>query len=588
MCYAPDMSVKPPDTSSAPTKSSLSWGMFLVLAGQHVVVLFSGILLIPVMLANIHGFDQGDSHYLVFATALCAAAATLLQLVRGKRFGLGAPMFMGTSGAFMGCAHSAVGLGGPALLAGMVLVAAPFQVLFSYCIRFMRHILTPTVGGVVIMLAMVGLLKDSVKTWAIKGNGTGMAAALDIATGIATMVVMLGVEWFGGKRLRPWALPLGMLAGGVISLLDGLMVIPNLSQTPWIGLPAGDWPGLAFSVGDLGHWTLVFTFVLAVLATSIKYTGDAMILQRVANPIARKVNYDALQGGLYANSLGMMLAGLFGGMPSSSHSSNIPLMEMTGVATRRVAAAASLLLAFVAFSPKALLLIVNLPEPVVGGVGVVLVAHLFSSGMQLVASEMNHRNGIIAGLSLCVGLIAASGNFFPDAFPVFLAPLIHNGVALGGLVAVVLTLITHLGTHRGVRIAIKPVMEQLSPFKVELGQAAARLQLDIRSAGYLELACEELFLYMREEYKAKNYTGHASFMLRRDDDSVMVEVAGGTRFQSEADEITAREIHCPEAMGSEKLNALGLALLGRIASDVSHVTIAGYTYIRFSLPVGSD
>ena len=339
-------------TDITPEAKKNSWGMVFVLASQHVMVLFSGILLIPVMLANIHGLSLGDTHYLIFATVVCAALATLLQLVRGKRFGLGAPMFMGTSGAFMGCAHSAVDIGGIPLMAGMILVSSPLQIVFSYCIRFMRHILTPTVGGVVIMLAMVGLLKDSVKTWAIEGHVAGMEAALDIVTGTATMVVMLGVEWFGGRRFRPWALPLGMLAGCLISLIDGVMPIPNMAESPWLGLPSGDWPGLAFSFGDPGHWTLAFTFALAVLATSIKYTGDAMVLQKVAQPEKRKVDYDALQGGLYANSVGMLLAGFSGGMPASSHSPNIPLMGMTGVATRRLAAVAALLLALSLTAPK--------------------------------------------------------------------------------------------------------------------------------------------------------------------------------------------------------------------------------------------
>lgn len=570
------------------TERRVSRWMLLILAGQHAIVLFSGILLVPVMLANIHGFSAVETHYLIFSTVLCAAAATLMQLVKGEHFGLGAPMLMGTSGAFLSCAHSAVDLGGPALMAGMILISTPFQAVFSYCIRFMRHILTPTVGGVIIMLAVVGLLKGSVLTWGIGGHETGLPAALDIATGVATMIVMLSIEWFGGRRLRPWALPLGMLAGCLIAAVDGVMVLSPLESRPWIGLPEGEWPGFDFSLDDPEHWTLAFTFVFAVLATSVKYTGDSMILQRVANPSVRKIDFDAVQGGLYANSVGMFLAGLSGGMPSSSHSANIPLMEMTGVVTRRVAAVAALLLALVACSPRMLQFIVNLPGPVVGAVGVVLVGHLFSSGMQLVAMEMNHRNGLVAGLSLCAGLIASSGKFFPNAFPSFLSPVVDNGVALGGLVAVLLTLITHLGTHRGIRIEVGPNLENLPTFKTHLRESVGRLQLGSKTAGYLELACEELYFYMREEYRARDYDGIVRFVLRRDENQLMVEVLGGTDFESEADVLATREIHCPEAVSEEKLNGLGLALLGRIVKDVKHLTISGYTFISFSLPMREE
>jgi xanthine/uracil permease len=573
----------PPVTDATPTAVRPSWAMVLLLAAQHVVVLFSGIILVPVMLVNIHGLAAGDAHYLIFATSVCAAGATLLQLVRGRCFGLGAPMFMGTSGAYLTCAHGALFLGGTPLLAAMVMITAPLQLLFSYSIRFMRHILTPTVGGVVIMLAVVGLLTDSVATWTGDAAAGGLSDFKDIATGLATMGVMVLVEWFGGSRLRPWGLPLGILAGCGFTMLFGQPLGTGAAGVPWVGLPDGHWPGLDFSPDDPAHWTLAFTFALAVLATSIKYAGDAMVLQKVTRPERRKVDYDALQGGLYANSLSMILSGLAGGMPASSHSSNIPLMAMTGVATRRVAAVAALLMAAVSLSPRALDLLVGLPQPVVGGVGVVLVAHLFSSGMQLVAEEMNHRNGLIAGLSLCAGLVAAGGKFFPGAFSQALDPLVRNGVAVGGLVAVLLTLMTHLAADRGTRFSLRPNLENLRELKGHLVRAAARLRLSGHIAGFMELACEEVFLYMRAECEAMGYDGPVTFVLRRGRDGVVVEASGGTRFGSEADEMAARDTLSPEVLDDDTLNGLGLALLGRIATGVSHVTIAGYTYIGFTI-----
>ncbi len=573
-----------PHLPPASGRQKASPGLILMLAAQHVVVLFSGIILVPVMLVNIYGVSANNAHYFICATTLCAAVATLFQLIRGKHFGLGAPMFMGTSGAFLTCAHSAIEMGGGPLLAGMILVAAPFQLAFSYSIRFMRHILTPTVGGVIIMLAMVGLLRDAVATWTSSGHTQGWAAYMDIATGFATMTVMVLVEWFGKRKLRPWSLPLGILAGCGFALAAGLPVLQDLSDSAWFGFPAKHWPGITFSFRDPEHWTLMITFVLAILATSIKYTGDAMVLHKVTATGKEKFNYDALQGGLYANGASILLSGLACAMPSSSHSANIPLMKMTGVATRSVAAVSVLLLTIISLSPKMLQLLINLPQPVIGGVGVVLVAHLFSAGMQLVAEDMNHRNGLIAGLSLCAGLIAVRGDFFPMAFPHYMDPLTRNGVALGGLVAVLLTLMTRFSVERSVRITIRPKLAELPQLKMQLSTKLARLKIDATHAKYLELACEEVFLYMREECRNMNFDGSVTFAIRMVQENIVVEASGGTRFDSEADEIAARDVHCPETLGEEELNGLGLVLLGHIASRVSHVTIAGYTYIEFTLP----
>jgi xanthine/uracil permease len=559
--------------------------MVLLLAAQHVVVLFSGIILVPVMLVHYHGLHPDDGQYLIFATVVCAAGATLLQLVRRPGFGLGSPMFMGTSGAYLTCAHGALYLGGPPLLAGMVMATAPLQLVFSRCLRFMRHIFTPTVGGVVIMLAVVGLLTDSVASWTADYRRGQADALIDVAVGMTTVGAMVLAEWFGGSRFRPWGLPLGLLAGCGFSLLLGQPVTLPGDPAPWLGLPRAHWPGVAFSTTDPQHWTLALTFALAVLATSIKYAGDAMVLQKVARPGQRKVDYDALQSGLNANGASMFLSGLAGAMPASSHSSNIPLMAMTGVASRRVAVVASLLMAAVAFSPRALDLLTGLPQPVVGGVGVVLVAHLFSSGMQLVAEDMNHRNGLVVGLSLCAGLVAAGGDFFPGAFPEALDPLVRNGVALGGLVAVLLTLMTRLAADRSVRVRVPAGREHLGDLKQGLARACDRLRLDARTAGFVELACEEVFLFVAAECEAVGHAGPVAFTLRRGREGVVVEASGGARLSCDADELAARAM--PVGLDDDSadvLDAMGLALLGRVARDITHVTIAGHTYIGFVVP----
>ena len=142
-----------------------------VLSLQHVIILFVGIIIAPAMLAQLYGLTAGETHYLIFMTTIGAGISTLFQPYRFKQFGLGMPMFMGTSGAFMSCSAAAMSLGGLSLFSTLALLSAPFQVLFSFGIRFMRHILTPTVGGVIIMLAIAGLLKDSVMIWI----GTGAA-----------------------------------------------------------------------------------------------------------------------------------------------------------------------------------------------------------------------------------------------------------------------------------------------------------------------------------------------------------------------------------------------------------------------------
>ena len=59
---------------------------------------------------------------------------------------------MGTSGAFIGVSAAAVAAGGLPLLATLVAVSSLVQFFFSARLSFFRRLITPTVGGTVIML----------------------------------------------------------------------------------------------------------------------------------------------------------------------------------------------------------------------------------------------------------------------------------------------------------------------------------------------------------------------------------------------------------------------------------------------------
>ena len=67
-------------------------------------------------------------------------------------------LLMGTSGAFLAVSVGALAMGGPALLATLVVISALFQFTFSARLSLFRRVLTPTVAGTVIMLIAVTVM----------------------------------------------------------------------------------------------------------------------------------------------------------------------------------------------------------------------------------------------------------------------------------------------------------------------------------------------------------------------------------------------------------------------------------------------
>ena len=81
------------------------------LAAQHVLFILSGVVFIPILLVKTGRASMEDVEYLAFASILVSGVTSLIQVVRVGRVGAGYVLFMGTSGAFIGCTLEAVDQG---------------------------------------------------------------------------------------------------------------------------------------------------------------------------------------------------------------------------------------------------------------------------------------------------------------------------------------------------------------------------------------------------------------------------------------------------------------------------------------------
>ena len=133
-----------------------SEGLTLGLSLQVATVILTGIVLIPIIVLNAADYPEG-LEWAVFSALVVSGLATILQARPVGPFGAGYALYMGTSGAFIGVSAAAVAAGGLSLLATLVVVSSLVQFLFSARLSFFRRLITPTVGGTVIMLIAVNL-----------------------------------------------------------------------------------------------------------------------------------------------------------------------------------------------------------------------------------------------------------------------------------------------------------------------------------------------------------------------------------------------------------------------------------------------
>lgn len=542
--------------------------------------MFNGIIIVPAIIANAFDVSNEQIAYLTFASIMVTSVTTWIQAVRLGRVGAGYVLFMGTSGTFFACTLDAIEVGGLALVATMCLLSAPVEFLFSYFLRHVRKIVTPAVGGVVIMLVTVMVVPIGLDMWTGSKGKPGFGTSENLIVGLCTFLPILLVAVFGGNNIRLWApiigTAIGYAAGGMVGLVD----FAAFRSSAWIGLPIAEWPGIQFQV-TAEAIPILITFAFATLVGTIESVGDAMAVQRVSERNFKKVDYDRVQGCLYADGVGNCLAGMAGTIPNTTYSGNIAILELTGVASRQVGIYGAVILAVLAFCPKMGALMVSIPGPVLGASLVFLMGMLFATGVQLTMSAgMNYQTSVIVGVPFCVGLIMQTGQFFVDLFPKTFEPVLSNGLVMGGLTAVLLSWAFQIVPKQRSRLQIEPHLDQVSTLNDFIEQQIPSWSLTPSQAHALQLACEEVFVHMCRHPVDEKSSNVVNIQIIREEDHLHIDMEDRS-LSSDVDLI--KDIPHPETATESELDQLGLLLLNRVAKDVTHIRISGYNCISFKI-----
>ena len=250
---------------------------------QNVVLIITGIVLTPIVVLRAAGLEKDSAHWPIFAALLISGLNTMLQARPVGRFGAGYVLFMGTSGAFIAAAITAVVNGGLPLLMTLIVASSLVQFYFAGRLLALRRVVTPAVGGTVIMLIAVSVFSiafDLLNKVPPTAHLHPLAAPI---TAGSTFALIIGIELFGGRTLRLWAPIIGVVVGCFVASIFGMLDLSHLAAQPWIGLPDTSWPGLDLSF-DRRFWGLLPAFILVTIVGAIETYGDGMRMDQ-AKPL---------------------------------------------------------------------------------------------------------------------------------------------------------------------------------------------------------------------------------------------------------------------------------------------------------------
>ena len=540
--------------------------------GAQIVMLTINV---NVMLAAVTFRGGGVDHYLlwgVFATLLCAGVGTILQALRFGRVGTGYCVLAGTSAIFVPVSTTALASGGPALLATLVMAAALLQMAISTRLSLVRRLLTPAVTGTVIMLATVSVMPALAGLLNQVPADAPLAAAPVCA--LVTVALIVGVGLKGNAVLRLWAPVIGVAGGAVAGALFGIYDTQRVAEAPWVGMSVVDWPGLDLAFGA-EFWALLPAFAFISLVAVTRSIGTIVATQRMSWSRPRAVDFRAVQGGIAAEGAGNLLAGLTGGAPNTAYPISSSVIELTGVAARRVGVAAGAILILVACAPKALAVVIAIPNPVVAAaIGVVLVM-VFVVGLRQVMREgLDYSTGLIVGVSFWIGVGFQAQLIFPDIVGNFAGGLFGNGMVAGGATAILLTLAVNLTQPRSGRFVGRAEAAELANIQAFLAAFAARHHWDDAMQHRLAAAAEEALTAVLGSETTENEDGDGARQARRLQLTVRGAGDGATLELVTAvageENLQDRIALLGEEPAGEAMRDVPLRLLRHLASSVRH------------------
>ncbi|HEX2925181.1 MAG TPA: uracil permease [Ruminiclostridium sp.] len=302
-----------------------------------------------------------------------------LLLCRGK-----APAFLGSSFAFLSPTASIIAsstsynanfskaLGGY-IVCGLIFSLVAL-IIGKFGTRWLDIVLPPAAMGPIV--ALIGL--------ELSGSAAGMAGLLPNDKGafdtkaIIISLVTLAIVIIGNLCFRGFlsVVPVlfAVVAGYGLSAAMGYVKFDTISSAHWFSAPSFVHPTFSFNA--------ILILVPAALVVMSEHIGHLFV---TSNIVGRDLTKDpGLHRSLLGDGLSTMISGFCGSCPTTTYGENMGVMAITRVYSVWVIGGAAVISIVIAFFGKLSGIISSIPQPVMGGVCLLLFGVIAASGIRMI------------------------------------------------------------------------------------------------------------------------------------------------------------------------------------------------------------
>ncbi|WP_379967765.1 xanthine permease PbuX [Ectobacillus sp. sgz5001026] len=409
---------------------------------QHMLAMYAGAVIVPLIVGGALGFGPKDLTYLVSIDLLMCGVATILQALGNRFFGIGLPVVLG-------CTFTAVGpmiaIGkqyGISAIYGSIIVAGLFIVLFSGLFGKLVKLFPPVVTGSVVTVIGITLVPVAMNDMAggLGSKDFGNPENLLLAFGVLLFIILINRLFTG--FIRAISILLGLIFGTIAAAFMGKVNVQAVADASWVhGVQPFYFGTPTFEL------TPIITMIIVALVGIVEATGVYFALSDICG---KKLDEKQVAKGYRAEGIAIILGGIFNSFPYTTYSQNVGLVQLSGVKSRNIIYICGGLLIMLGFVPKIAAATTIIPPSVLGGASLAMFGMVMAYGMKMLGKVdfAKQENLLIVACSVGIGLgVTAVPTFFAK-LPESIRILTDNGIVLGSLTAIILNLLFHTTSNQ--------------------------------------------------------------------------------------------------------------------------------------------
>ncbi|CAD2081599.1 xanthine permease [Jeotgalicoccus coquinae] len=399
---------------------------------QHVLAMYAGAVIVPLIVGNAIGLTPAQLTYLIAIDIMMCGVATILQVWKNKFSGIGLPVVLGCTFTAVGPiinianTYSIQSVYGSILVSGLIVVLiASF---FSKLIRFFP----PIVTGTVVTVIGITLIPVAINDLAGGQGAEDFGSPLNLFLGFSTLIIILIILKFAKGFFGSIAILTGIIIGTIIGAFFGRVDFTPVAEASWLHLPQVFY----FGTPEF-HLVPILTMTLVAVVSLVESTGVYFALGDITE---KKIKGEDLKRGYRAEGIAIILGGLVNAFPYTTFSQNVGLIQISGVRRNKIIYIAGSMLIILGLMPKIGAATLAIPGPVLGGAMLAMFGMVISAGIKMLSHvDLNKQeNMVVVAISVAMGLGVTVVPELFSALPESLSVVTSSGIVMGSLTAIIL------------------------------------------------------------------------------------------------------------------------------------------------------